>query len=183
MALTEELARVAEAAGRFASAGEEVTAVIPAEPEPGLRVYVCAYGLDEHRTWLALGADGRPVHSRAVVRAAVSIAALCEIGEEAAGGGDLADLLARLEELRQTNAPEGVEDAIAAAIELRETLRDSPRLASPAYLDAVGAATRRLEEALGNAPRSPLSEALRQSTDTVEELASDVEARYKLELE
>jgi hypothetical protein len=181
--LTEELARVAEAAGRFATAGEEVAAVIPAEPEPGLRVYVCAYGADEHRTWLALGADGRPLHSRAVVRAAVSIAALCEIAEEVAGGGDLDDLLARLEELRRTDAPEGVEEATRAALELRETLGVSPRLASPAYLDTVGAATRRLEEALGNAPRSPLSEALRQSTGTVEELASDVEARYKLDLE
>ena len=70
-----------------------------------------------------------------------------------------------------------------AAIELRETLGDSPRLASPAYLDTVGAAARRLEEALGTASRSPLSEALRQSTATVEELASDVEARYKLDLE
>jgi hypothetical protein len=182
VALTEELARVAEAAGRFASAGEEVTAVIPAEPEPGLRVYVCAYGPDEHRTWLALGADGRPVHSRAVVRAAVSIAALCEIAEEAAGGRDLDDLLARLEELRRTEAPEGVEEATRAAIELRETLGDSPRLASPEYLDTVGAAARRLEEALGTASGSPLSEALRQSTATVEELASDVEARYKLDL-
>ena len=89
MPLSDELARVAEAAGRLAGAGEEVTAVIPTEPEPGTRIYVCAFGEGDRRMWLALDSAAHPVRSRARVRDAVTIAALCEIAEEAAGGAEV----------------------------------------------------------------------------------------------
>jgi hypothetical protein len=83
--LSDELARVAEAAGRLAEAGEEVTAVIPTEPEPGARVYLCAFGAGDERSWLALDSTARPIRSRSRVHDAVTIAALCEIAEDAAG--------------------------------------------------------------------------------------------------
>jgi hypothetical protein len=88
VSLSDELARVAEAAGRLAGAGEEVTAVIPTEPQPDARVYLCAFGEGDGRSWLALDATGRTIRSKTTVRDAVTIAALCEIAEEAAGGVD-----------------------------------------------------------------------------------------------
>ena len=55
-----------------------------------------------------------------------------------------------------------------------------PRVASPAYLDAVGAATRRLELALGSPSASPFAEAMKQGTPAVDALTQEVEATYKL---
>jgi hypothetical protein len=181
MPLSEELTRVAERAGSFAGASEEVTAVIPTEPAAGLRVYLCAYGPGD-RSWLALDSDARPVESRALLRDAVTIAAMCEIAEDAAGGGDLLQLRARLDELRRTENPPGLDEAEQAALDLAETIGSRPRLASPAYLDSLGVATRRLENALGTDVRSPFAEALRGTVEVVEELTREVEATYKLEL-
>ena len=75
-----------------------------------------------------------------LVREAASLAALCEVAEESAGGGHLAELRARLAELRETDNPEGIEEAEAAAAALAETLQPEPRVASGAYLDAIGSA-------------------------------------------
>ncbi len=179
---SEELARVAEAAGRFAAAEEEVTAVIPTEPVPGLRVYLCAYGHGDPRSWLALDSSGSPIDDRTILRDAVTIAAMCEIAEEAAGGGDLDELRTRLAEVRATEAPAGIEEAEEAALELERIVAAGPRLASPAYLDSMGAATRRLERALGADMQSPLSEAMKRTVWAVDELTHEVEAAYKLEL-
>ena len=52
-------------------------------------------------------------------------------------------------------------------------------MASPELLDAVGEATRRLEEALGEGPGSPFVEAMKAATTTVDALVRDVEAHYK----
>ena len=56
------------------------------------------------------------------------------------------------------------------------------RVASPGYLDEIGAATRRLELALGEQGASPFSEAMRQAGLTIDGLAADVEGHYKLAL-
>ena len=88
MELQRDLARIAAAAQELAAPGEELTGVIPTEPEAGNRVYLCAYD-GPARAWLALDDGGRPVRDRALVRSAVSIAALCELAEESAGGGHL----------------------------------------------------------------------------------------------
>ena len=50
--------------------------MIPAEPAAGLRVYLCAFERGDGKSWLALDRDGRPLHDRALVRDAVSIAAI-----------------------------------------------------------------------------------------------------------
>ena len=90
---------------------------------------------------------------RESVRETASIVALCELAEETAGGGQLEELRQQLVQLRLTESPEGIEDAEAAALALERVIGAPPRVASPAFLDAVGQATRELEQALGAAGR------------------------------
>ena len=175
--------RVAELAKSFAGPGESLAGVLAAEPTAGERVYLCAFA-DEagERTWLALDGDGAPISSRNVVREAASIAALCELAEETAGGGDLEELRGQLAALRVTENPPGIDEAEEAALALERTLGTPPRLATPAYLDAVGLATRRLEQALGENGASPFAAAMKGSIVAVDELTAEVEGRNKLEL-
>ena len=182
MGLTDDLHRVAEAAIRFAEPGEELTGIVPAEPSEGMRAYLCAYGTGEgETTWLVLDAAGQPVARRADVRAVVSIAVLCELAEEVAGGGDLDDLRSRLVGLRLTENPPGIAEAEEAALALQATIGEAPRVATPQHLDAVGSATLKLERALnaGAGSASPFAAAMKQATLTAEELATDVESQYK----
>lgn len=179
MSLDAELAAAEVAAREHAADGESVVAVIPAEPGRGARVYLCAYERDGERSWLALDAVGRPVADRVLVRDAVAIAAMCELAEESAGGGDVGDLRARLVELRLTENPEGVEEAEMAAAALQDTIQAPPRVASVAYLDELGLAAARLEEALGEVGASPFAEAMKGGLAAAEELAGEVERSYK----
>lgn len=181
MSLSGDLDRIAEAAAAFAAPAEQVVGILAAEPLGYGRIYLCAYASasDGEYGWLALDDAGGPVVSRETVRQAASLAALCEVAEESAGGGDLAELRSRLAELREREAPEGIEEAELAAAALAETLQDEPRLATADYLDRLGAASRRLEQALGDAAGSPFAAALQQAMPAVEELAAAVEQRYK----
>lgn len=184
MALADELERIRGLAAGLGEPGEGVSGIVAAEPSGGQRVYVCSLdGRDGLRSWLAVRGDGSPVTARVELRAAVSIAALCEVAAEAAGGGDLDDLVARLVELREREAPEGIEVAEAAARELRDVVGDPPQLATPGRLDAIGAAARRLERELSpNAP-SPFAAAMRSAEGVVGELQREIEAGYRLPLD
>jgi len=177
--LGEELEHIAAAARRYAGPGEELEAVIAAEPGRGARVYLCAFAAGEARSWLALDEAAAPLEDRSLLRDAVSIAAMCEIADEVAGGGDLEGLRARLAELRATEQPEGIDEAEHAAVALREAIDLPPRLAAPEYLDRVGAAARRLERALGETAASPFAEAMKHAVGAVEELKLEVESAYK----
>jgi hypothetical protein len=179
VALSDDLERIAASAATFAAPDERVTGVVAAEPLGSACLYLCAYESAGGHAWLALDDDGRPVGSRRLVRDAVSLAALCELAEETAGGGDLGDLRARLAELRETEAPEGIEAAEEAAATLANTIEPEPRVATTAYLDALGVAARRLEQALGDEGGSPFAVALQQAMPAVDELAAEVERRYK----
>jgi hypothetical protein len=179
MALEDELGAVVEAAGVFAEPGEKLGGILASEPADGLRVYLCAYARADELTWLAFDARGEPILDRALVRDAVSMIALCELAEDSAGGGDLPTLRARLAELRATEAPEGIEEAEEAAAALQATIVDGVRLASAEYLDAIGAAAMRLERALGEVGPSPFAAAMQSGAGVVDELARDVERRYK----
>jgi len=117
----------------YAADDEDVVGIVPAEPASGIRFYVCAYEGGEEPTWLVLDATGVPVEERELVRDAVSIAALCEVAEEAAG----------------------IEP-------------DGPRVASPAYLDELGAKA-----------GAELGAAVKGSTGSVDELLRDVDRGYK----
>ncbi|MDQ3866338.1 MAG: hypothetical protein M3304_05870 [Actinomycetota bacterium] len=181
MALAEEIAQAKEAAHRFADADEELIGIVPTEPRRGERVYLCAYARAHERRWLALDASASPVGERALVREAVSVAAMCELAEESAGGGDVGEVRARLLELRLTENPEGIDEAEQAAAELEDALRSPPRLASASYLDEIGLVATRLDHALGG-ERSPFAEAMKVGAGAAEELAAEVERTYKFEL-
>lgn len=178
MAVAEDVERIAGAAGAFADAGEELAGVLVAETL-GRRVYLCAFESPERRAWLALGDDAQPLIERRLVTEAASLSALCEVAEESAGGGHLPELRARLAELRETANPEGIEEAEAAAEALAETLQPGPRVASGDYLDAIGSASRRLEQALGETDASPFAAAMQAALGSVEELSDDVARNYK----
>jgi len=182
VALADELESIAAAVGLFADEGEELVGVLAAEPASGERLYVCAFALGEERSWLVVDVEGAAVEDRARIREAVSIAAVCELAEETAAGGELEELRAQLLTLRLTENPEGIEAAEEAALELESTLSAAPRVASPAYLDRVGTATMKLERALGDGGASPFAAAMQVGMASVEELAAEVERKYKLEL-
>jgi hypothetical protein len=180
VALSDDIERIAEAAAAFAAADERVTGILVAESLHAGRIYLCAYTNGEERpAWLALDSSGAPVTSISVVREAVKLAALCEVAEESAGGGDLPELRQRLRELRETEAPEGIDAAELAAAELAETLQAEPRLATTDYLDRLGAAARRLEQALGDDAGSPFAAAMQQALPAVDAVAAEVEQHYK----
>jgi hypothetical protein len=180
--LEDDLARTAETARGFAAWDERVEAVLAAEPAAAARIYLCAFGGEHGRSWLALDDEGRPVEDRARVREAVSIAALCEIAADTAGGGELEELRQRLVGLRLTENPPGIDEAEEAALVLERVVGAPPRVATPAFLDEVGAATRRLELALG-VGNSPFSRAMASALDAVEALTQEVESTYKRELQ
>ncbi len=181
MELDADLKRISSVARKLAAPEEKLAGVVPTEPEAGRRVYLCAFE-GPSRSWVALDDAGRTLSDRSLVRGAVSIAALCELAEESAGGGRLEELRAQLVATRIVEQPEGIEEAEAAALELEQTLDDPPRVATAQYLDAIGAAARRLEQALGEWPASPFAEAMKQAPAVVAELERDVEAGYKGEL-
>ena len=176
-----DVARIAVAAAGHAAAGEQLAGVLAVETL-GRRVYLCAFASAERTAWIALDDAEQPVSDARLLREAASLAALCEVAEESAGGGDLPELRARLAEIREADHPQGIEEAEAAASALADVIQPEPRLASGAYLDAIGNATRRLESALGDSGGSPFAAAMQSAVGAVEELAADIERNYKLPL-
>jgi hypothetical protein len=183
VALADELEGIGTLAAAHAGPADAVSGIIAAEPTAGQRVYLCSFDdADGRRSWLAIRDDGTAVTNRVELRGAVSIAAVCEVAVDAAGGGDLEALIARLGEIREHEAPAGIEDAEEAARALRNVLGDPPQLASPARLDEIGAAVRRLERELDSNASSPFAAALRSSQDAVAELEREIEAGYRFPL-
>jgi len=181
--LAQTIERVGALAAAHAGPDDVVSGIIVSEQRAGQRVCLCSFDdADGRRSWLAIRNDGAPVTSRAELRAAVSIAALCEVAEDAAGGGDLDALIATLVEIRETEAPPGIEDTEEAARALRTVLGDPPQVASATRLDEIGAATRRLERELDSAASSPFAAALKSSQGAVSELEREIEAGYRIEL-
>ena len=84
--------------------------------------------------------------------------------------------------LKVRENPPGIDEADEAALALQRTLASETRVASPAYLDAIGIATRRLERALGEDGASPFANAMKAAAATVESLTLEVESTYKLAL-
>jgi hypothetical protein len=165
-------------AARVATHGS-VAAVLAVEPESGARRYLCAFErADGSRSWLVVEADGEPVTSRRSARDVVTVAAMCELAEECAFPGDLDELRAQLVAVRLTENPAGIEAAEAAALALQHVLGAPPQLATPARLDAIGAAARRLELALDPVAGSPFGNAMQAAQAVADELWAEVEAAY-----
>ena len=78
---------------------------------------------------------------------------------------------------------DGIEDAEEAAAALRAVLGEPPQLATPARLDEIGAATRRLEQELDPGGASPFAAALKAAQGAVSELQREIEAGYLVGLE
>jgi hypothetical protein len=180
--LQEDLERIAAAAGPLAAEGENLAGVLAAELVGGGRVYLCAYTGGEGHTWLALDDAGEPITDRELIRQAASLLALSEVADDSAGGGELDELHSRLVALRVTENPPGIDEAEEAVLALQQALGPAPRLATTAWLDKVGAATRRLEQALGDSGMSPFAEAMKAASRSVEDFVTDVQANYKAEL-
>jgi hypothetical protein len=166
MALTDDLERIAAAA----AAHGEVSGVLAAEPAAGRRVYLVSFGDEDERRWALFDDGGAIVDRREDVRDAASIVAMCELSTELAG--------LDLERLRSNLAIEEAEDA---ALTLERIVGAPPRVASPAYLDDMGAATLALERALGDLS-SPFSDAIRAGTGAVDAFVKDVERGYLVHL-
>jgi hypothetical protein len=177
MGLEADLERIAAAA----AAHGQVTAVLAAEPASSLRRYLVAFD-DEERRWLVLDDDGAVVTARDEVRDTASMVAMCELAEDLAGGGDLERLRAELSRVRIVEQPPGIEEAEDAALALERLLGAPPRLATPAFLDDVGAATVALERALGETT-SPFSSAIRGASGAVDEFVREVERDYGVPLD
>ncbi len=176
MGLADDLERIA------ASLAEDgaVTGVLATEPASGRRIYVCAFEEpDGSRSWLALDPDGRRIGDRREVRDAVSIAALCEVAEEAAFPGDLDELRSQLVALRISEAPEGIEEAEQAARRLQHVLGKPPQLATPSRLDEIGDAARQLERALDPTAPSAFTTAMRSAAAVADALWEDVQSAYR----
>jgi hypothetical protein len=180
VALADDLERIAATAAALRGGdGSVLRGVIAAEPAAGVRAYVCAFEApDGTRSWLALDGDGAPLASERSVRDAVSIAALCEVAEEAAFPGDLDELRAQLVALRITERPDGIDEAEAAVLHLQHVLGTPPHVASPGRLDEIGQAARRLELALDPAAPSPFTAAMRSAVDVADALWAEVQGAY-----
>jgi hypothetical protein len=176
VALTDDLERIATAAQVLAEPSERVSGVIAVEPQPGFRVYLCAY---DGGAWVVLDDSSRTLTDERLVRDAAQLAGLCEVAADIAGGDDLAELRTRLRELAETEAPEGIDEAEAAAAAIAVALAAEPRVATTAFLDELGALSRRLEHALGTDSASPFGTAVQHALPAVEELAADVVRNYK----
>ena len=113
MDLDQELRRIAEKAVIYCRDGEELAGIVPAEPGKGGRVYVCAYRDGDETSWLVLDADAKPVDDRVLVKDAVSIAAMCELAEEAGGGENGEPVLATVAHLDSLGA--AADDRVAFA--------------------------------------------------------------------
>lgn len=181
--LGQQLERVAAAALAWAAAEETIVAVIPAEPHPGRLVFLIAFETlgapDAPRTWIALDGGAQAVADWPTIRDAISIAAMCEVAEEVAGGGNLDELRSQLVGVRLIEDPPGIDEALEAVGVLERALGRPPRIASPGYLDGVGMAVRELERALGQSGESPFTEAMKQTPAAIEALTRDVEAGLK----
>jgi hypothetical protein len=173
MALADDLERIAAEAARYG----QVIGVLAAEPASTRRFYLLALAAGEERRWAVVDDAGQVVDRREDVRDTASIVAMCELAEDLAGGGDLEQLRVQLARLRIVEQPPGIEEAEEAALALERVIGAPPRVATPAFLDEVGAATMALERALGEV-RSPFSDAIRGATGAVDGFVREVERDY-----
>ncbi len=182
MQLAADLERIA-ALARADANGDRLLAVLASEPAAGARRYVCAFERDGARSWLVLDDAGAPVIAAPEVRDSVAIAALCEVAEESAFPGDLDELRSQLVALRVAENPPGIDEAEDAALQLQHVLGTPPTLATPARLDEIGQAVRRLERVLDPTAPSPFAAAMQTAQAVVDELLREVESTYRLPLD
>ena len=153
MTLEEELEAAAAAAGAHA-AGQPVAAVMAAEPGRSDRVYVVALGAGDNHAYVALDGTLAPLADRRLVRDAVVMLGLAERAEEASIAihadrldEEFAAAEAALREAGRAQQLAAAGDVRAALAALSEAAQ-GPRVATPGYLERLGAARGRLAVAL-----------------------------------
>lgn len=169
MTIGEELERAAQSA----AAHGDVCAVLAAQLGSGSRAYLLAVAEGEARSWLVLDETLALVDEREVVKEVAGIVALCELAVELA--------LGEAGDATPASVEETTPAVVAAAAAVRELAGSPPWISSPDFLDAVGVATRRLEQARGDFS-SPFASALAAHTSTVEAFVGDVEFRHAVAL-
>jgi hypothetical protein len=154
MTLEVELQAAHAAARALAGAGESVAAVMAAEPGLGYRVYVVAIERGGELSYLALDGALEPLLDRRLVREAVTMLGLAERAEEASTAITTDQLDAPFGEAERALRTAGQEAAATAAAAVRDALAAlsaaaaGPRLATPLFLDRVGAAAAELGRCL-----------------------------------
>jgi hypothetical protein len=182
VSLEAELERIAALARQHAN-GDALVAVLATEPAERARRYLCAFEREGARSWLLVDDDGAAVTNAGTVRESVAIAALCELAEESAFPGDLDELRAQLVALRVAENPPGIDEAEDAVLALQHAVGVPPAVSSPARLDGIGHAARRLERALDPAVASPFGAAMQSAQAVVDELIREVESGYRVPLQ
>ncbi len=153
MTLEDELAQTADTAQRLATAGEQVVAVLAAEPATGVRVDVVAFRRGEEIAYVALDGRGDPVADRHLVADAVTLIALVERAEEVSAATE-ADALARrfadvAAQVSDTDAAlADAARAVSAAATQVAAVAAGPRVATPTLLDRLGAVAAQLGSVL-----------------------------------
>jgi hypothetical protein len=151
-----DLAGAAEAALALVDDDEEIAAVLPCTPRMhDGPVFLCALrgaDSDELTGWLAVDDHGNPVRDEELIRRAASIVALCETAEEAAGIIEIDALVAAIRVARSLalDVP-ALAEALAACEPAATALAEGAagiRVASDAYVDAVGRELLLLDSAL-----------------------------------
>ncbi|MEO9176289.1 MAG: hypothetical protein ABI317_12315 [Gaiellales bacterium] len=141
-----DLAGAAEAALALVDDDEQIAAVLPCAPRMhDGPVFLCALRgaeSDELTGWVAVDDRGSPLRDEQLIRSVASIVALCETAEEAAGIVEIDALVAAIRTARglALDVP-ALAEALAAcepaALALAEGA-DGNRVASDAYVDAIG---------------------------------------------
>jgi len=154
MTLESELEAAHAAAQAHAGDGETVAAVMAAEPGRGSRVYLVAFEREGDLGYIALDGALSPVADRRLVREAVTMLGLAERAEEASTAIAAEQLDAPFAEAERALRAAGHGQAAQAAAAVREALvmlaqaAAGPRVATPLYLDRIGAAAAGLSVAL-----------------------------------
>ena len=146
MTLESQMQVARDAALGYAAEGETVAAVMAAEPGLGSRVYLIAFQRDGQLSYMALDAVLAPVTDRRLVREAVVMLGLAERAEEASTAitaDQLVEPVAAAERaLRAAGREQPADAAAAVGVSLGALIEAAagPRLATPLYLDLIGAA-------------------------------------------
>jgi hypothetical protein len=152
--LEQELEAARDAALAHASAGEPVAAVMAAQPGRSERLYLVALGSGDDPAYIVLDAALAPVDDRRLIRDAVVMLGLAEQAEEASiavHADRLAEEFAAVHNLlEQAGRAEQAQAAadVCQALAGLSAAAQGPRVATPEYLDSLGAASGRLAVAL-----------------------------------
>ena len=154
MTLEQQLEAARDAAAVHTRQGERVAAVMASEPGLFARVYLIAFERDGELAYLALDAELEPLDDRRLVREAVVMLGLAERAEEVSTALEADRLQPHFADAERALRGAGHEREAQAAADVQTALAGlsaaaaGPRVATPAYLDAIGAASGRLAVAL-----------------------------------